>query len=383
MSPRLAVIGAGPIGLEAAIRGRERGWEVTVLEAGQVGENLRRWGHVRFFTPLRMNLSPLANQWLGNDLLDPEALLFGAEFVQRVLQPLARKLEVREHHRVIRVGRRRLSRSELPGHPLRARRPFELLVEGPMGEELRCFDGVCDATGVYGAPRWLGRGGIPVPGERGAQIERHLPDTGADPEGWRSSAVVVIGNGHSAATLIGELARLREGGGGPVGWLVPDDRSRPVDEVAEDPLPARRDAVRLANDLASQPPAWLNLYRRAALLQIQPGRLRVATRVGEVEVPWDRLAGMVGYRPEPGMLEELAVRVDPAFEGGSGLAGALSRVTDCLAKVELKFADLDSGEPDLYLVGHRSYGRRNTFLLQTGIKQLDLLFSNWKLGRRD
>ena len=40
---RLAIIGAGPIGLEAALLGRERGFEVTVLEKGRVGESLRRF----------------------------------------------------------------------------------------------------------------------------------------------------------------------------------------------------------------------------------------------------------------------------------------------------------------------------------------------------
>ena len=99
--------------------------------------------------------------------------------------------------------------------------------------------------------------------------------------------------------------------------------------------------------------------------------------------PCERLVGLVGYRPAPSLLEELAIACDPVWEGSLGLAATLSRVTDCLAKVEVSFSDLESGEPDFFLVGHRAYGRRNSFLLQTGRAQLDLIFENWKLVRRE
>src|SRR3954467_7345769 len=63
--PRLAILGAGPVGLEAALAAAERGWEFTVYEAGRsVGANVRDWGHVRLFTPWDMNLSPRARRAL-------------------------------------------------------------------------------------------------------------------------------------------------------------------------------------------------------------------------------------------------------------------------------------------------------------------------------
>ena len=39
---RVVVIGAGPIGLEAALEAAARGHDVTVLEKDAVGANLRR-----------------------------------------------------------------------------------------------------------------------------------------------------------------------------------------------------------------------------------------------------------------------------------------------------------------------------------------------------
>ena len=37
-SERMVIIGAGPVGLETALRGVRAGFDVTVLEQGQVGQ---------------------------------------------------------------------------------------------------------------------------------------------------------------------------------------------------------------------------------------------------------------------------------------------------------------------------------------------------------
>jgi hypothetical protein len=140
--------------------------------------------------------------------------------------------------------------------------------------------------------------------------------------------------------------------------------------------------LREANHLASRPPPWLHVLRRATLLSVTGDRLLVATRTGEVELCANKILSLVGYRPDSSLLNELAVSLDPAWEGGLGLARALAGVTDCLAKIELQRSDLESGEPDLYLVGHRAYGRRNSFLLRTGIEQVEAIFSGWKLSRK-
>ena len=56
---RVAVLGAGPIGLEAALYARKLDMAVTVYERSRVGENVQRWGHVRLFSPFGMNSTPL------------------------------------------------------------------------------------------------------------------------------------------------------------------------------------------------------------------------------------------------------------------------------------------------------------------------------------
>src|SRR5215212_3471336 len=85
---RVLVIGAGPMGIAAAIGALDRGFDVTVLERDAVGASLRTWGPARFFSPLHMNVSPRMRELLGDDLPDGDALLTGDEYADRVLAPL-------------------------------------------------------------------------------------------------------------------------------------------------------------------------------------------------------------------------------------------------------------------------------------------------------
>ena len=57
---RIAILGAGPIGIEAALHARHLGYKVGVYEAGESPcANVCRWGHVRMFSPFGMNASSL------------------------------------------------------------------------------------------------------------------------------------------------------------------------------------------------------------------------------------------------------------------------------------------------------------------------------------
>ncbi len=54
----VAILGAGPTGLDAALACVDAGWACTVYEAApRVGGNVEVWGHVRMFTPWSMNVS--------------------------------------------------------------------------------------------------------------------------------------------------------------------------------------------------------------------------------------------------------------------------------------------------------------------------------------
>ena len=58
-SLRVAVLGAGPVGLDAALASLDAGYEINVYDAGlRPSNNVRDWGHVRLFSPWSMNVSP-------------------------------------------------------------------------------------------------------------------------------------------------------------------------------------------------------------------------------------------------------------------------------------------------------------------------------------
>jgi thioredoxin reductase len=197
VSVKLVVIGAGPIGVAAALAGTRRGFEVTVLERDDVGASLRTWGATRLFSPLAMNVPP------GTPLALPgDAILTGPDFVDHILVPLARTLDVRTRHTVVSVSRAGMSRDELVGHPIRGERGFRLLVDTPDGERDVEADAVIDASGATTPVRLGARG------ERSAAIVRTLGELLGSRAQLAGKRLVLVGAGHSAANAIEVLAAL-------------------------------------------------------------------------------------------------------------------------------------------------------------------------------
>jgi hypothetical protein len=205
---RVAVLGAGPIGLEAALYARSLGFAVTVYERGQAGEHVRRWGHVRLFSPFGMNSTPLGRATLRNATLPGEHdCVTGAEHLAVYLAPLAAsdllKESIQTESLVIRIGRSGYLKSEAPGDAKRGQTPFRLLVRKANGERVDEADIVIDCTGTYATHRWMGDGGIPSVGELGAeqQICWGLDDVlGGRKAHYAGKSILLVGSGYSAAT---------------------------------------------------------------------------------------------------------------------------------------------------------------------------------------
>jgi hypothetical protein len=147
-------------------------------------------------------------------------------------------------------------------------------------------------------------------------------------------------------------------------------------EVADDPLPERQRVTSHANDLAASPPPFLTVMRRVMVERMtrQGPVVEVAFTNGATGV-FDRIAAFTGYRPDTSFLTELSVELSSVTEGSGRLYDAISNVTDCLVQPAVRPADLFSGEPGFFLAGSRSYGRARTFLLQTGLRQLEVILA--------
>ena len=378
---RVVVIGAGPMGVAAAIGALDRGHDVTVIERREAGASLRTWGATRFFSPLHMNVSPRMRELLGDDMPDPGALLTGTEYADRVLVPLIEREPLRGRvklgHSVVAIGRRGLTRTDYAGHPLRAERPFHVLCDNDEAFEAEV---VLDASGGLIVPRPIGPGGLPACGESrlARRPLRTLGDLAANRTQLRGKRILVVGDGHSAANAIGVLDEVaREDPSTRVIWAMRAANRRPCEEVPNDPLPERRAVVDRANALAEAPPPFLTVERKAMIESIaQTNGHATITLTGNRSVEADFIAAFTGYRPDGSFLSELAVEISPVSEGGARLYRAISCVTDCLSVPQVKPDDLASGEPGFWFVGSRAYGRSRTFLLQSGFAQLEVVLAS-------
>ena len=394
--PRIAILGAGPIGLEAALAASERGWPFTVYEAaGQAAGNVRAWGHVRMFTPWSMNVSERVARALRDaavEVPEGEALPTGDELAQRVCEPVAAlpalRGRLRLGARVEAVGRERLLKHEEIGTGVRGEHPFRLLLADEDGERVERADAVIDATGTYGNPNALGDGGIPAPGERalGERIVRFLPDFPAQREAWAGRTVLLTGAGHSAQTAARELARFaRHAEGTRVIWAVRSQQPT-WGAVDDDPLPERARLNAAAEELARGASPAIEL-RRGVVTEAargEGGQVAVTLRNGAAEeVVVDRVLGLNGGVGDFALYRQLQVHECYATAGPMKLSAALLGASggDCLAQGGHGADTLVNPEPGFFLLGAKSYGRNSQFLLRTGWQQVDDVFGLLEAGR--
>jgi 2-polyprenyl-6-methoxyphenol hydroxylase-like FAD-dependent oxidoreductase len=399
--PRIAILGAGPIGLEAALAAAERGWELTVYEAGRsVGANVRDWGHVRLFTPWEMNVSPRARRALraagggdglpagngsraGDDWPAGDGLPTGAELADRLLEPLAALPalagRIRLGTRVDAVAREGLLKHEAIGSAERGGRRFRLLVSDEDGREsVEHADAVIDCTGAYATPNALGDGGIPALGERALahRIDRRLPRFKAAGEPWAGSTILLTGAGHSAQTAARDLAEFaRDAPGTRVIWAI-RSAAPTWGAVADDPLPERARLTRAAGELmrgaSSAVEARLGYVTEA--LAPSDGRVAVTLRNGLAEeVTVDRVLALNGGVGDYSIYRQLQVHECYATAAPMKLSAALlgAAAGDCLAQESHGPDTLTNPEPGFFILGAKSYGRNSQFLMRIGWAQVD------------
>jgi thioredoxin reductase len=370
---RVAIVGAGPVGLAAAAHALERGMLPTVLESGpEVGHAVRQWGHVRMFSPWTYNVDKAARRLLeesGWNRPEDDAYPTGSEFVERYLEPLATRTPLAGHiqtsSRVVAIARAGFDKVKTAG---RAKAPFEVHVANGR-DAVVTADAVIDASGTWFSPNPAGANGLPAKGERenASRIAYGMPNVSR----YAGKTVAVLGAGHSAIGTLIDLARLP--GTKPI-WLLRGDK----------PEKAFGGGV---NDKLVERGALGSMF--AGL--VQSGRIEVRTgfRVHEIDgaggqlrivggsngncqsVLVDELVVATGLRPDHSFLRELRTALDPALECPPTLAPLIDPNLHSCGTVRPHGArELAQPEPGLYLAGMKSYGRAPTFLMITGYEQV-------------
>lgn len=395
--PHVAILGAGPVGLEAALAAAEADLPFTLYEASSsIAANVRDWRHVRLFSPWDLNVSPRVRDRLRRAGLEPpegDVCPTGGELVERVLEPLAGLPEIASHlrldHRVVTVGRDGLVKNDEIGTGARAHRPFRLLIRNGQGSErIERADAVLDCTGSYAVPNALGDGGIPAPGEAKVdaadRIDRRIPclEDPAEAARYAGRTTLLVGAGHSAQTAVRDLAELaRREPGTRVIWALRGNASGPA-PIDDDPLTERAELMARAAELASgtSPAVEIRTGVVVESLGVDGERVAVSLRrrdgapgdSGEA-VTVDRVLALTGSVGDHHLYRQLQVHECYATSGPMKLAAALlgDAGGDCLAQTSHGVETLRNPEPEFFILGSKSYGRNSTFLLRVGWEQVD------------
>ena len=269
----LAVVGAGPCGLSAGIAARQAGLRCAIFDKGCITRSITLYPtQATFFsTAERLELGGVPFITAGDKPTRSDAL----KYYRRLAQ--AFRLDVRQYEEVL-TAKREADRFVLRTRTLHGQ------------ERQHRARNIVVATGYAGSPNPMG-----VPGEDLPKVRHYF--TEAHPYYDQDTAVIGAGNSAVEAalevfraggrvTLIHFLDRLDPG---VKPWILPDIRNR---------LERGEIAV-----------IW-----STRVVEILPDRLRLRhEETGEIsELPNDFVLAMTGYRPDPRLLLELCVTIDPA-----------------------------------------------------------------------
>ena len=377
----VVVIGAGPQGLAAAAHLVERGEPVVVVEAGRgPAAAVAQWGHVRMFSAWPELVDPAAARVLAPTGWSAPAAGYptGREWIDAYLAPLAAVLgdRVRYGTRVVGVSRRGRDRLVSAG---RAEQPFIVHVVSDGVESRQVARAVIDASGTWTQPNPAGADGYAALGERAAAAEgtlSYLPPTHEQAAELAGRHAAVVGSGHSAMTAVIELAAVaRRQPGTRVTWVL---RRGTVGDTfgggSADELPQRGALGLRARQAVDD--GLVELVTGFRVDQVEPAeedpsRMVVVAEDGRRLAPADRVVVLTGFRPDLSLLSELRLELDPVLQAPVRLAPEIDpNLHSCGSVTPHGAAELAHPEPNLYLVGMKSYGRAPTFLAMTGYEQV-------------
>jgi thioredoxin reductase len=391
----IIIIGAGPIGLETALYARYLGYQVTLIEKGDVCQHVLQWQHISMFSPFGDNSSTLGRAAIAGqspehplDALDQ--LQTGAQWFKTYLKPLSQTDlivdQIRTNTEVLSVSRSWHIKTDLADPPARVADTFRVLIQDGTQETVLSADIVIDTSGVLGQPNQIGAGGGTAIGENNCHKQFHrLSPTTEQAATLADQRILVVGSGHTAAHTLVNLTQTRSTTDATITWITRNSNQLGIATIADDPLSNRRDLVQQANQMASDKQvtriAGTIIHR---ITQQDDGAFEVElhqhddgeNNVTQITLVVDQVFAHTGFQPDNSIFRELQVHLCYATEGPIQLAAKLldHDWEDCLDQSPLSATDLINPEPNFYVLGVKSYGRNSNFLFSAGLQQIKQLF---------
>jgi hypothetical protein len=404
----VAILGAGPIGIEAALYARFLGYDVLLFDQGKVAGNVLKWGHVKMLTPFKDNSSSLGLRALlaQDENFKPPAAddcLTGHQYATQYLVPLAKTDLIYDgvhvHSRVVSISRVQTQREDdVPGDE-RGGDEFRLLIDSKSrGLWTARADIVIDTTGNSNSPRGIAPGGgVPLASaESLADIQSGWIDVaGAKRETVLGKKVLLVGSGLSAATIAAAMESvIASDQATQLTWVtLPGEDGKPTlrpqsigkrcneaaafDQLAYNQL-LERSKLLLSGTVDGVVPiaAWgIERLDRTAEGQT------IATLLVGFEETLSRTCDVViqatGSKPCWDFAEPLRIGRCHVSDGPIGVASALASPTGShLGKgYACDSQSLMTTEPNYYVLGSKSFGSISGFLIQDGLMQIRSLFA--------
>lgn len=267
----ILVVGAGPCGLAVGVAARERGLSCAAFDRGSITQSMMEHPtYTTYFSgPEKLEIGGVPFTTAGDKPTRREAL----RYYRRVAGHFA--LDVRQYEEVVAIEGRTGG--------------FRVTTRSERGEGRYHARAVVIATGYFDNPRPLG-----VPGADLPKVSYYF----TEPFPYWDLDLVVVGGGNSAADAA--LTCWREGARVTLVHLF--------DELDRGVKPWVRPDIDNRIEEGSIPALW-----RHRIVEVRPGDVVVESLdTGERRsLPNDRVLAMIGYVPDPGLLAELGVSIDP------------------------------------------------------------------------
>jgi hypothetical protein len=236
----IAIIGGGPIGIEAAIYARFLGYHVSIFETRRVAHRMHDWHDRPLAVPVAdcttsLGLAAIKAQNPEFVFPAPDKIWTGREFADEYLIPLAKTdLLFDDIHflsQVCDVSRCQSQLGMLEDIQERCNDEFRLLIAGQhRGDWISKADVVLDCRGCFQSQSGVGPGGGLAIGEK--EFESHflkhsVRDRKFEAKQIRDKVVCLVGSTWHATLFAQEFWDTRsEFPGSKLLWIVPEDRTQ-------------------------------------------------------------------------------------------------------------------------------------------------------------